>query len=299
MTQLTSDSTTAATAVPLRSGSSSPMLDTAHGDGSHQRIHRFAGKVHQAIDSIEQRLSSRSAAATSTTARYGEQARHYGESLREQITARPLQSVGIALGTGAVLDKLFNRTPPKVRVVKVSVPARARWEPGPFVERRARPWTHAADAHVQSLRRAGHQTMGRLGAAAGAGLAGTQATVSHLTHRASTLPLQMRMATQRLLARSQEYGSLARSGVQAHPLIGLGAVLGASGLLTTLWMRRRAQAPATAYVAVDESGHGVAWQRDPYGAGPGARGLIASRPVTSAVVALGLGALLGAMLRRH
>lgn len=117
--------------------------------------------------------------------------------------------------------------------------------------------------------------------------------------QAEAVPLRMRLALERLAAKSQEYGSLARAGVQAHPLIGMGSVLGLSALLTTFWLQRRRPPASTAYVAVDEKGHGVAWGHDPSEVAPSARAMLTSRPVTFAAVLLGVGAVAGAMLKRR
>jgi len=297
ITQSSSDPTIVATDLPSGAGTRSSMFEQPAGVGrSRERIHRFASRMHQAIDNLEQRLSSRSSGATSTFRM--DRARQYGDKVREQFHARPLQSAGVALAAGALLDKLFTRSP-KVRVVSVHVPAQAPWDPTRSVERRARRWTSSADEHLQNVGRASREAAGKVGTTASLGIAGTRATASRLTGSANTLPLQMRLATQRLLARSQEYGSLARSGVQAHPLVGLGAVFGASALLTTLFLRRREPAPGVAYAAVDEKGNGVAWQRDRTDVPTGARNLISSRPVASAAVTLGLGALIGALLMRR
>lgn len=274
------------------------------GGKARERIHRFAGMVHRAIDNVEQSLNATGQGATATQSKYGEQARQYGDSLRGQINARPLQSAGIALGAGVVLDKLFSRTPRQVRVVKVPVPvARPAWETDRFAQRRGRGWMEATGAHLQGLAGAGQQVVGKVGAAAGTaagmGIAGTRAMASTVADTASTLPLQMRLATERLLARSQEYGSMARTAVQEHPLAGAGALLGVAALLATPLLRRRSQVAGTAYVSVDDRGNGLAWQRDRFDSPYDSRGMIASRPVTSAVVVLGLGALAAAMLKRR
>jgi ElaB/YqjD/DUF883 family membrane-anchored ribosome-binding protein len=263
----------------------SPGLEASTGarassGNGRDRIHRFAGTMHQAIDSIEQRLSSAGGGMSSTRARYGEQARQYGDRLRTRMNEQPLQSTGVVLAAGVLLDRLFLRNKPKVRVVNAPV-TRATWAPGPSVERRAQRWSDAADAHLQR------------------GVAGTRATMSSLAREASALPLQMRMATQRLMARSQDYGSMARSSVQAHPWAGLGAVVAASGLLTSMLMQRRASTTGTYGSTVDERGYGIARQRSEYDTQTGLGGMISARPVTTSVAVLGLGMLAGAMLRRR
>ena len=261
---------------PGLEASTGARLSTGNG---RDRIHRFAGTMHQAIDSIEQRLSSAGGGMSSTRARYGEQARQYGDRLRMRMNEQPLQSTGVVLAAGVLLDRLFLRKP-KTRVVSAPI-TRATWAPSPSIERRTQRWSDAADAHLQR------------------GVAGTRATMSGLAREASALPQQMRMATQRLMARSQDYGSMARSTVEAHPWAGLGAVVAASGLLTSLLLQRRAPSPTGPYGAVDERGWGAARQRSDYDMQTGLGGMISARPVTSSVVVLGLGMLAGAMLRRR
>jgi ElaB/YqjD/DUF883 family membrane-anchored ribosome-binding protein len=108
----------------------------------------------------------------------------------------------------------------------------------------------------------------------------------------------LRLATQRLLTRSQEYGSVAKSGVQAHPIVGIGSMLGAGALVTTLLMQRRRPAMTSPYATLDEKGTGLAGQRE-RSLQSGVMDTVASRPVASAAVMLGVGALVGALLRRH
>ena len=177
------------------------------------------------------------------------------------MNEQPLQSTGVVLAAGVLLDRLFLRKP-KVRVFKEPVRTRSTWDAGR--------WSDAADARLQRFGRAGQQAAGKAG-----------------------------MATQRLMARSQEYGRMARSTVEAHPWAGLGAVLAASGLLTTGLMRRRDPAPGAAYLTVDERRNGTAWQRREYDTQTGLGGMMSSRPVTSGAVVLGLGMLAGAMLSRR
>lgn len=267
---------------------------TSSGNG-HDRIHRLASTMHQSIDSIEQRLSSARGGISSTQARYGDQARQYGDRLQSRMSERPLQSAGIVLAAGVLLDRLFLRRP-KVRVVKVPVRVHPNWEASPG---RTQRWGDATEAHLQRVGRVGWQAAGKAGMAAASGFAGTKAMASHLARQAEALPQRMRMSAQRLKARSQEYGSVARSTVEAHPWAGLGAVLAASGLLTTVLMRRRNPAPDTAFVSMDERVNGIGRQRSEYDTQAGLGGMISSRPVTSGVVVLGLGLLAGLMLRRR
>lgn len=275
-----------------------PAADAAPSKaGAGDRIHRAAGKLHKAIDSLEQGLTSKSRGVASSQAKYGEQARQYGDKVRERINARPLQAAGIAVGAGVILDRMFSRSP-KVRVVKVPVRARPVWDADFHPERRANRWLHAAGSRMHGIGETGHEAVGKVGAAAALGLAGTKAIASDLTRTASTLPLQMRIATQRLLARSQEYGSVARTGVQAHPYVGVGAFLGVGALLATVLMQRVRSQPDTAYVGVDER-NAAARPRDRYDVQPGYRDAIASHPVASAAVVLGIGALVTALLARR
>lgn len=290
----TVSSTPTGTYSPPGTGSTETRAWTGNG---HERIHRFTGTMHRAIDSIEQRLSSAGSGMSSSQARYGEQARQYGDRMRTRMNEQPLQAVGIMLAAGVLLDRLFLRKP-KVRVIQVPVLPRSTWLPGPALERRTRRWSDAADAHLQHARRTGEAAAGKFAMTSASGLAGAKAATYRLAREAAALPLQMRLATQRLMARSQEYGSRARAGMEAHPWAGLGAVLAASSLLTTALMRRRNPEPGLAYVNMDERGRDAAWRRSGYDTGR-LGGMISSRPVTSAVVVLGLGMLAGMMLGRR
>ncbi len=299
------DFTTGSAAVPSTPAGAvgSHGLDASTGTrastgNGHDRVHRFAGTMHRAIDSIEQRLGSARGGMSSTRVRYGEQARQYRDRLGTRMNNQPLQSAGIVLAAGVLLDRLFLRKP-KVRVIKVPVRTLSTWEASPGIERHTQRWSDAADAYLQRVGRTGREAAGKAGFAAASGIAGTKAAASSLARETEALPLKMRMAAQRLLARSHEYGSVARSTAQAHPWAGLGAVLAASGLLTTVLMRRRDPAPEMAYFSTDARGKGLAWQRSEYDTQNGLAGMIASRPVTSSVVVLGLGMLAGVMLRRR
>ncbi len=263
------------------------------------RIHRIAGMVHQTIDKIAQNLNSTVENVMATQGRYGEQARQYGDKLRERINARPLQSAGVALGAALVLHKVFRRQP-KVRVVHVPVHTPSPLYSSQFPSRSATRPTHGADSGMQRLRAVGQEAVGKVGTAADVGIAVIKAMSSTLMRKASTLPLQMRLATQRLLASSQKYGSMARSGAQAHPAIGIGAVVvGVGALLGAVWLQRRRPVAGTAYVTVDANGNGVDLGRDPVEVQTRTRAVVSSRPVTAAVVALGLGALVGVILKRR
>ena len=294
------ESTTATPTLPYSGADLS-----AQGSGSRERIHRVAAMLHKAIDSVEQNIGSGQGGVSAAQGKYGQQARAYGDQLRGQVDARPLQATGIAFAVGIVLDKLLSSpSRSKVRVVKVPVPVAAptrasSWNAEPQVERRANRWMQAAGAHAQNLKWSGREAAGKVGATAGVGLAGTKALASSVSSAASTLPLQMRLASQRLLARSQLYGNMARTGVQAHPMVGLGALAGVGALIATPLLRSRFASRDTAYVTVDDKGNGVAWQHDRPKFQTRAVDLVTERPVASAAVLLGLGALVGAALLKR
>lgn len=271
------------TTFPTTTASATTMGPTGNGvtpTGSRERIHRFAGWMHQAIDKVEHGLGSKVQDGTAVQAKYVGQAQEYGNKLRQRFNERPVQSAGLALATGAVLHKLMASKPKaQVRVVKVPVYRRA-----PAVSPASAAWTA--------------QLAGKAGAVAGMGIGSTKAAASSLANTASALPSQLRLATQRLLTRSQEYGSVAKSGVQAHPIVGIGSMLGAGALVTTLLMQRRRPAMTSPYATLDEKGTGLAGQRE-RSLQSGVMDTVASRPVASAAVMLGVGALVGALLRRH
>jgi ElaB/YqjD/DUF883 family membrane-anchored ribosome-binding protein len=292
---------------------------TSRSAGLRDRVHRVAGKVHQAIDQLEQTLSSKREGVASAQSVYRERATQYGEQLRSQgdrvrdrVTATPMQAVGVATLVGFVFGKLFMRSP-QVRVSRPVVePPRAdlrlessfqspRWPESP--ERHARRWMDAAGSSMRHLRSSSQDAAAVASANASERLQRARAMTAALAQaaadRASTLPLQLRLATERLRAGTRVYGSAAKSTVQAHPMIGLGTALGSVAVLATLWLKRR-QASDTAYVAVDAKGHGVAWKHaDEFDTGSGARNMIAARPMASAALALGIGAVVAAVLRRR
>lgn len=268
------------TATTTTTGTMTQGTMTGNSAAPRERIHRFAGWMHQAIDKVEHGLGARTHEGQAVRSKYVGQAQEYGNKLRGRLNERPVQSAGIALATGAVLHKLMARRPKaEVRVIKVPV-----YRTAPAVSPARAAWTA--------------QLAGRTGAAAGTGIGRARTVASTVADKASLLPTQLRLATQRLLARSQEYGSIARSGVQAHPLVGIGGMLGAGALVTTLLMQRRQPAVASPYAAIDEKGTGSGWQREK-SIQAGALDMVASRPLASAAVMLGVGALVGALLRRH
>jgi ElaB/YqjD/DUF883 family membrane-anchored ribosome-binding protein len=281
-------------------GSSAAMRD---------RVHRVATAVHQAIDKMEQTLSAKGQGVASTQSvyreratQYGEQLRSQGDRMRERVDAQPLQAIGLAMVAGLVFGKLFMRSPRVAPARPYVVQTR------PLVEvdtgdRPARRWMDTAGASMRNLRDSGQVRAAAASAEAGARMERARAMTAALAQaaadRASSLPLQLRLAAERLRTGSRVYGSVAKSSVQAHPMVGMGAALGSVALLATLWLRRR-QATESAYIAVDAKGHGVAWKHaDDVGGSARAREMISSRPVTSAAVALGIGALTAALLRRR
>lgn len=293
-------SSRAGTSNPPAGGS--PQASTAARAGNgHDRVHRWAGTVHRAIDSLEQRLNTAGGGMSSTRGRYVERTREYRESLGSRMVDRPLQSLGIVLAVGVLLDRLFLRTP-KVRVVGVPVrSAHASREAGPPMERHARHRADAAGAQVHRAEGAAEHAAGRARLAAAAGLAGTRAAASRLAREAQVLPVQMRTAAQQLIARSQAYGSRARATVEAHPWVGLGAVLAASGLLTTALLQRRDPDPDVPYLGAGAGarGRGSVWPPSGYDTQAGLGDTIASRPVAAGLLVLGLGMLAGVMLGRR
>lgn len=321
MTNPITDPTTDTDAMPsaaLAGDVPPPMLDASEGADAtmqagggggagmpmRERIHQLAAMAHRAIDALAQRLGGQGAGVASMDAMggYGEQARQYGQQLRERVTAQPLQSAGIALAAGMVLGKVFTAPrAPKVRVVHVPAPRALAHGPGQPLARPASRWLHAADAGLEDLGAAGQKAAGTAGATAGLALAGVKAMAATLAHKAGALPPRLGLVAQRLLAKSQAYGTVARAGVQAHPLAGVGVAFCTGALAAAaLVLRNRQPAPGTAYVTVDEKGNGIAFQHDrPDVQSPGVGAVIASRPVTSAVVVFGLGALAGALLLKN
>lgn len=289
----------AGTSTPLAAEGSPHASTAARAGNGHDRVHRWAGTVHRAIDSLEQRLNTAGGGMSSTRSRYGERAREYRESMGSRMAEQPLQALGIVLAAGVLLDRLFLRTP-KVRVIGVPVRhVQAPRETSPAMEQRVRHWADAADAHAHRAGRTAEQAAGRARLAAAAGLAGTRAAASRLAHEAQVLPMHMRTAAQHLMARSQAYGSRARATVESHPWVGLGAVLAASGLLTTALLQRRDTESDLPYLGAGARSRVRAWPRSGYDPQTGLGDTIASRPVTASLLVLGLGVLAGVMLGRR
>jgi ElaB/YqjD/DUF883 family membrane-anchored ribosome-binding protein len=71
-----------------------------NGNGSENTVHRFAQRVHEAVDSLEQHIG------TSSERVMGLQ-QEYGDMAREQVRANPLAAVGAAFAAGFILAKLF------------------------------------------------------------------------------------------------------------------------------------------------------------------------------------------------
>jgi ElaB/YqjD/DUF883 family membrane-anchored ribosome-binding protein len=273
------------TGSPLLSGGSgrSGGSSSNGNGGARDRIHRVSGALHSAIDKVEQGLSSKPGGGAG-------QAGQQAESLMQQISDRPLRSAGIAMGALLILKKLFGRAP-RVQIVKVPVPVHvpvySSWSPS---------YTRS---QMRSLRGTGQSVLGKAGAAAYVGKERAKALGSSLAHNLGSLPQQMRSASRSVQARTQQYGSMARSGVQEHPLAGLAALAGAAALATALWRQRSHGSDDTGYVTMDAGGSGVARQYGWDDGRSGAGSVIAERPVMSALVVIGAAALAGAMLRRH
>jgi ElaB/YqjD/DUF883 family membrane-anchored ribosome-binding protein len=70
------------------------------GNGSENTVHRFAQKVHEAVDTLEQKIGYSSDRVLSMQ-------EEYGEAAREQVRANPLAAVGVAFAAGFILAKLF------------------------------------------------------------------------------------------------------------------------------------------------------------------------------------------------
>jgi len=313
MTQSTFDPVAGTSSAGTRAnGGGTPLLaldgSASETGAGRDRLHRFAGMLHRAIDKVEQQVGGGGQGVMSAQAGYGEQARQYGDTARERINAKPLQAVGIAWVAGVIFSKLFLRAPkvkvvPQVRVVEVpvrtpvSTPVR---DAARSTARTANRWMDSAAWRLQGLAGAGQETAWKTRASANRGLAEGKATASTLAATASTLPLQVQLAGQRLLAWSQEYGARARLGMQAHPLASVAALFGAGALLATPWlMRHRTSSPDTAYVKVDEKGNGVAWQHEAPDVKTSAVGLMSSRPIASAALLFAVGGIVTTMLRRR
>ncbi|MES2936550.1 MAG: hypothetical protein V4864_02635 [Pseudomonadota bacterium] len=70
------------------------------GAGSDGTVHRFAQKVHEAVDSLEQKLGTGSEKVMGLQQEYGDMA-------REQVRANPLAALGAAFAVGFIFAKLF------------------------------------------------------------------------------------------------------------------------------------------------------------------------------------------------
>jgi len=202
------------------------------------RIHRVAAMAHEAIDKLEQRLGSTHRGLMSTYTTGGEQVRHYGNQLRERATAQPMQLIGIALGAGFLLAKLIGGKP-KVHDLRVREPMASRWNDiSEGAERRTTGLVDAARSRIERLGEFAHAARDRAGETASQGLVETQGMASGFARAASALPSQVGDTMERLLSRSQDYGSTARSAIQAHPAAGLGAALGLGALVAVMLTRR-------------------------------------------------------------
>jgi ElaB/YqjD/DUF883 family membrane-anchored ribosome-binding protein len=73
-----------------------------NGNGSaDNNVHRFAQKVHEAVDTLEQKIGMGSDKVMGWQQEYGDMA-------REQVRANPLAAVGIAFAVGYVFAKVFS-----------------------------------------------------------------------------------------------------------------------------------------------------------------------------------------------
>jgi ElaB/YqjD/DUF883 family membrane-anchored ribosome-binding protein len=244
----TPDTPTGTTALPkstpvlLTAGGtpvSTPVQNASNAD-LRERIHRVAAMAHEAIDKLEQRLGSTSQGLMATQAKGGEQVRQYGDQLRQRVSTQPMQAIGIALGAGFVLAKLFGGKP-KVHVVRVPepMPMPSRWNDlSGAAERRTSGLMDAARSHIERLGDLAHAARDRVSATASQGVEGAQDMTTSMARTASAVPAQMRDTMERLLSRSQDYGSSARSAIQEHPAAGLGAALGLGALVAVLLARR-------------------------------------------------------------
>ncbi|HYF19277.1 MAG TPA: hypothetical protein VEA40_15530, partial [Ramlibacter sp.] len=226
------------------------------------RVHRIAAMVHRAIDKVEKGLGSGSAAASASSESGLGAARAYGDKLRGHINARPLQSAGIAVGTGVILDKVFSRSP-AVKVVQVPVPTRPAWDSAASPVRQGRRWADAAGSQADAWKSRSQSVLQKLAAKTESGLAETRSMSRGMARTVSGLPDGVRLATRGLVASSQRYGSMARNGIQAHPLVGIGVLATAGAVLTTALLRRDRPASSAPLAGANERGTAAAWADSP------------------------------------
>jgi ElaB/YqjD/DUF883 family membrane-anchored ribosome-binding protein len=78
---------------------SAENASSMNGTGGETSVHRFAQKVHEAVDTLEQRIGQGSEKVMGLQQEYGDMA-------REQVRANPLAAVGIAFAVGFLLAKV-------------------------------------------------------------------------------------------------------------------------------------------------------------------------------------------------
>jgi ElaB/YqjD/DUF883 family membrane-anchored ribosome-binding protein len=88
----------AGNAAGFSSGASGFSTEGAGGDTT---VHRFAQKVHEAVDTLEQKLGQSSEKVMGLQQEYGDMA-------REQVRANPLAALGTAFAVGFIFAKLFS-----------------------------------------------------------------------------------------------------------------------------------------------------------------------------------------------
>lgn len=295
---------------------SGPQTNADFAGRARDGIHQVASKAHQAIEKLEQTLNAKGLGNVGSGASSGssslaamrdkaseslEQGRQYSEQLRERVYAQPLQSAGAAFAAGVVLSNLFaprhKTRDAKVPDYSADMKAHAR-----ATEARTQRWAQAAGDKLHQLAGSGQDAVKRLGATGMSGLAGAKALSADMLYRTrKALPpaSEARARTQAMMARSQAYGSMARSQIQEHPVAGLAVAigLGAAAMQMLLGQRRTSEPMygsrrATYAVGKDGEVLGPEW-------GEPRSSMLAARPMMSAGVALGVGVLLGALLTRR
>ncbi len=263
-------------------------------------VHRLASLAHQGIDKAQTSLSA--TPALSGDGGLGVKASQAVDPVRERINAQPLKAAGAALATGLVFDKLFLR---KSEARAIEEPA---YVPDGQLER------HRANARAQALLRAASDGVRRLGEASQYAVGAMGAAAAKGAHNAKAMSASISDTALRALprgrrqldARSQAYAAMARSSIQAHPLVGAGVALGVGALATSLLMPQRhrggsayASQGGASYRAVDKDGRAVGQEWDDGLHARGAGVMPTSRAVVSAGIALGAGVVLGAILARR
>jgi hypothetical protein len=69
-------------------------------NGNSETVHRYAQKIHEAVDTLEQKIGQGSEKVMNMHQEYGDMA-------REQVRANPLAAIGIAFAAGFVFAKIF------------------------------------------------------------------------------------------------------------------------------------------------------------------------------------------------